>query len=248
MPVGSALRPARGHSSSGAIRAVARGGPYRAAGARARRPRTGQDCAGNRAAAARVLDRLGISYIPMPVFGCCGAASHHLSARDAAPEHRRMVAGNRSRGRGGRHYSERVRGRGQRVRGAPGARSGVRGEGGARLSACAGPERGGGGRGLLRPRARTRPEPNRVPLPVHPAARAEAAWRRCRSGTGPNSWIRARREPVRADTLTARSPPSAAIVPANSCGCHRDTEFEGVRFPRNHRHFYRADRRTYRPC
>ena len=84
------------------------------------------------------------------------AASHHLSARDAAPEHRRMVAGNRSRGRGGRHYSERVRGRGQGVRGAPGARSGVRGEGGARLSACAGPERGGGGRGLLRLRARTR--------------------------------------------------------------------------------------------
>ena len=36
------------------------------------------------AAAARVLDRLGISYVPMPASGCCGAASHHLSARDAA--------------------------------------------------------------------------------------------------------------------------------------------------------------------
>ena len=36
------------------------------------------------AAAARVLDRLGISYIPMPASGCCGAASQHLSARDAA--------------------------------------------------------------------------------------------------------------------------------------------------------------------
>ena len=36
------------------------------------------------AAAARVLDRLGISYIPAPASGCCGAASHHLNARDAA--------------------------------------------------------------------------------------------------------------------------------------------------------------------
>ena len=36
------------------------------------------------AAAARVLDRLGISYVPMPATGCCGAASHHLGARDAA--------------------------------------------------------------------------------------------------------------------------------------------------------------------
>ena len=37
-------------------------------------------------AAARVLDRLGISYIPAPASGCCGAASHHLSAQDAALE------------------------------------------------------------------------------------------------------------------------------------------------------------------
>ena len=36
------------------------------------------------AAAARVLDHLGISYIPIPGSGCCGAASHHLSAHDAA--------------------------------------------------------------------------------------------------------------------------------------------------------------------
>ena len=36
------------------------------------------------AAAARVLDRLGISYIPTPGSGCCGAASHHLNAHDAA--------------------------------------------------------------------------------------------------------------------------------------------------------------------
>ena len=36
------------------------------------------------AAAARVLDRLGISYIPMAATGCCGAASHHLGAHDAA--------------------------------------------------------------------------------------------------------------------------------------------------------------------
>ena len=36
------------------------------------------------AAAARVLDRLGISYMPAPASGCCGAASHHLSAHDAA--------------------------------------------------------------------------------------------------------------------------------------------------------------------
>ena len=36
------------------------------------------------AAAARVLDRLGISYVPVPASGCCGAASHHLGADDAA--------------------------------------------------------------------------------------------------------------------------------------------------------------------
>ena len=36
------------------------------------------------AAAARVLDRLGISYVPAPASGCCGAASHHLGAHDAA--------------------------------------------------------------------------------------------------------------------------------------------------------------------
>ena len=36
------------------------------------------------AAAARILDRLGISYVPAPSSGCCGAASHHLSARDKA--------------------------------------------------------------------------------------------------------------------------------------------------------------------
>ena len=35
-------------------------------------------------AAARVLDRLGISYVPAPASGCCGAASHHLNARDSA--------------------------------------------------------------------------------------------------------------------------------------------------------------------
>ena len=36
------------------------------------------------AAAARVLDRLGITYVPVPASGCCGAASHHLGAHDAA--------------------------------------------------------------------------------------------------------------------------------------------------------------------
>ena len=36
------------------------------------------------AAAARVLDRVGISYVPAPASGCCGAASHHLGAHDAA--------------------------------------------------------------------------------------------------------------------------------------------------------------------
>ena len=35
-------------------------------------------------AAARVLDRLGISYVPTPGSGCCGAASHHLGDHDAA--------------------------------------------------------------------------------------------------------------------------------------------------------------------
>ena len=36
------------------------------------------------AAAARVLDRLGIGYVPAPASGCCGAASHHLGDHDAA--------------------------------------------------------------------------------------------------------------------------------------------------------------------
>lgn len=36
------------------------------------------------AAAARVLDRLGISLIVAPAAGCCGALSHHLSAEDEA--------------------------------------------------------------------------------------------------------------------------------------------------------------------
>ena len=36
------------------------------------------------AAAARVLDRLGISYVRAPASGCCGAASHHLGDRDPA--------------------------------------------------------------------------------------------------------------------------------------------------------------------
>ena len=36
------------------------------------------------AAAARVLDRLGISLVPAPASGCCGAASRHLGADEAA--------------------------------------------------------------------------------------------------------------------------------------------------------------------
>jgi glycolate oxidase iron-sulfur subunit len=36
------------------------------------------------AAAARVLDRLGISLIRVPGAGCCGAMSHHLAATDEA--------------------------------------------------------------------------------------------------------------------------------------------------------------------
>ena len=36
------------------------------------------------AAAARVLDRLGISLLTAPAAGCCGALSHHLSAEDEA--------------------------------------------------------------------------------------------------------------------------------------------------------------------
>jgi glycolate oxidase iron-sulfur subunit len=36
------------------------------------------------AAAARVLDRLGVSVLSTTAAGCCGAVSHHLSARDEA--------------------------------------------------------------------------------------------------------------------------------------------------------------------
>jgi glycolate oxidase iron-sulfur subunit len=37
---------------------------------------------GVNAAAARVLDRIGISVIRVPAAGCCGAVAHHLSAHD----------------------------------------------------------------------------------------------------------------------------------------------------------------------
>jgi glycolate oxidase iron-sulfur subunit len=39
---------------------------------------------GINAAAARVLDRLGVSLVPTAAAGCCGAVSHHLSARSEA--------------------------------------------------------------------------------------------------------------------------------------------------------------------
>ena len=39
---------------------------------------------GINAAAARVLDRLGVSLVPTTAAGCCGAVSHHLSARGEA--------------------------------------------------------------------------------------------------------------------------------------------------------------------
>lgn len=42
------------------------------------------------AAAAVVLDRLGISLIPVPNAGCCGALSYHLSAHDEALEFMRQ--------------------------------------------------------------------------------------------------------------------------------------------------------------
>ena len=38
------------------------------------------------AATARVLDKLGISLIPTPKAGCCGAVSHHLAAPDQAKD------------------------------------------------------------------------------------------------------------------------------------------------------------------
>lgn len=41
------------------------------------------------AAAARVLDRLGITLIEVPEAGCCGAVNHHLSAREAGLEQMR---------------------------------------------------------------------------------------------------------------------------------------------------------------
>jgi glycolate oxidase iron-sulfur subunit len=41
------------------------------------------------AAAARVLDRLGISVIPTPAAGCCGATDYHLGAHEAGLERAR---------------------------------------------------------------------------------------------------------------------------------------------------------------
>jgi glycolate oxidase iron-sulfur subunit len=38
------------------------------------------------AAAARVLDRLGITLLPVAAAGCCGAVAHHLNAQDEALE------------------------------------------------------------------------------------------------------------------------------------------------------------------
>jgi len=39
---------------------------------------------GINAAAARVLDRLGVSLVAAPTAGCCGAVTHHLSREEAA--------------------------------------------------------------------------------------------------------------------------------------------------------------------
>jgi glycolate oxidase iron-sulfur subunit len=41
------------------------------------------------AAAARVLDKLGISLIAVPEAGCCGAVSHHLSAHEQGLDYMR---------------------------------------------------------------------------------------------------------------------------------------------------------------
>ena len=41
------------------------------------------------AAAARVLDRLGISLVAVPEAGCCGAIEHHLNAHEAARDRMR---------------------------------------------------------------------------------------------------------------------------------------------------------------
>ncbi|MFO0523456.1 MAG: glycolate oxidase subunit GlcF [bacterium] len=69
--------------------------PRRAAGTRpaprhARRMLVLEGCVqpaiapGINAAAARVLDRLGVSLVAAPAAGCCGAVTHHLNAHDAA--------------------------------------------------------------------------------------------------------------------------------------------------------------------
>lgn len=42
------------------------------------------------AAAARVLDRLGVTLVEAPQAGCCGAVNHHLSAHEAALEQMRQ--------------------------------------------------------------------------------------------------------------------------------------------------------------
>jgi glycolate oxidase iron-sulfur subunit len=69
--------------------------PRRAAGTRpaprhARRMLVLEGCVqpaiapGINAAAARVLDRLGVSLVAAPAAGCCGAVTHHLNAHEAA--------------------------------------------------------------------------------------------------------------------------------------------------------------------
>jgi len=50
----------------------------------ARRLRAAQSLARTNAAAARVLDRLGIMLLRAPAAGCCGAVSLHLNAHDEA--------------------------------------------------------------------------------------------------------------------------------------------------------------------
>ena len=120
-------------------------GTARAAGARARRLRAGRDCAGHRRGGGAGPRPARHQLHPDTGLRMLRGGEPSLErarrrTRDDAPQYRCVVAGDRGRSRSNRHHRERVRGRGQGVRGAPGARPGVRGQGGARFVAGTGSE------------------------------------------------------------------------------------------------------------
>ncbi|VFT46647.1 glycolate oxidase iron-sulfur subunit [Pseudomonas aeruginosa] len=128
------------------------------------------------AAAARVLDRLGISVTPAAAAGCCGALDFHLDAQERgrparAAQYRRLVAVVARGCRGHRADRQRLRRLRQGLRLPAARRPTVRGQGARGRRRCPRPGGSASRRAAGIPRPALRPAPG-IPLPMHTAARA----------------------------------------------------------------------------